>query len=134
PQEQLLEAFDAGRQAFLRRVFAQASDKKTWSYINLDTASRNIGEDRGRIVKAFNHLEEPDKLEVAATGLRQGMRLLRRPDAGEIARALAEKVARNEAGNLQRTRQVVELMNAPSCKTGYLLAYFGEDLGAPCGH
>lgn len=134
PQDALIAGFDASRQDFLRRLFAQASEKKTWSYVDLDTAARNLGEDRSRIVKALNHLEETGKLEVGVTGLRQGMRRLSRPDASQLARSLAEKVARNEAANLERTRQVVELMNVPSCKTGYVLAYFGEDLGRPCGH
>ena len=29
---------------------------------------------------------------------------------------------------------LIELLNIEACKTRYLLDYFGEDLGEPCGH
>lgn len=134
PQAEILAGFKDSLRTFLVDLFAQASAKKKWSYINLDTAAQAIGEDRNRIVKAFNHLEETGKLEVGVTGLRQGMQLLRRADATELSHGLAEKVFRNERNNLERTRQVVELLNVASCKTRHLLDYFGEDLGETCGH
>lgn len=134
PQRDVLAAFKGEPQEFLRKLLDQANDKKTWSYLNLDTAATNLGADRNRIVKAFNHLEEIGKLEVGVTGLRQGMRLLKKPDADEVCDALVEKVFRNEERNVERTRQIVELLNVDSCKTRYVLEYFGEDLGEPCGH
>ena len=133
-KEELLSAFDPERRAFLESVFGAADEKKTWSYLNLDTATRDLGVDRARIVKAFGYLEETGKLEVGVTGLRQGMRLLARPEAEGVSRSLAERTARNETRNIERTRQVVELVNERGCKTRHLLAYFGEDLGADCGH
>lgn len=134
PQSEMLAAFDARRRDFLEKVFAQATHKTTWSYLNPDRAADHLGEERGRIVKAINYLEETGKLEVGVTGLRQGLRLLRKPDAGEISRRLSEKVFQNETRNIERTQQVVELLNIDDCKTRYLLGYFGEDLGEPCGH
>ena len=134
PRGEILALFDSSRQEFLGKLFDQANKKKTWSYINLDTAASNLGENRNRIVKAFNHLEETGKLEVGVTGLRQGMRLLQRPDAKEIAQNLADKVFRNETRNIERTQMVIDLLNADSCKTRAVLEYFGEDLGQACGH
>ncbi|MEM9161079.1 MAG: ATP-dependent DNA helicase RecQ [Verrucomicrobiota bacterium] len=129
-----ISSFKPELQDFLGKLFAQAKQKKTWSYINLDTASEAIGEDRNRIVKAFGHLEETGKLEVAATGLRQGMRLLKRPDGREVRESLWRRVSRNEKRNLERTREVIDLLNVEGCKTAYLLRYFGEELDADCGH
>jgi len=130
----VMTGFDQDRKEFLRRVFGQANEKKTWSYINLDTAAENLGEDRNRLVKAFNYLEEKGKLEVGVTGLRQGMRLLKHPDGAELARSLADKIFRNEQRNIERTEQVIELLNVKGCKTSYLLKYFGEDLAGDCRH
>jgi ATP-dependent DNA helicase RecQ len=130
----ILAPFGLSRQKFISELFDQAIKKRTWSYINLDTAATNLGEDRNRIVKAFNHLEETGKLEVGVTGLRQGMRLLQRPDADEVAQNLADKVFRNETRNIKRTQMVIDLLNADSCKTRAVLEYFGEDLGQACGH
>ena len=134
PHKEVLESFDPPRQEFLRKVFAQASEKKTWSYLNLDAAATNLGEDRNRIVKAFNHLEEKGLLEVGVTGFRQGMVLVQHPEVGVVSEGLIEKVFRNEERNIERTEQVIELLNIETCKTRYLLGYFGEDLGQPCGH
>lgn len=134
PQADILARFDGPRRAFLASVFGEANKKATWSYINLEEAARNLGEDRSRLIKAFNYLEEKGLLEVGATGLRQGLRLVRRPEAGEVVRELAQRVVRNEASNLERIQNVVTLINKNSCKTRHLLAYFGEELGKPCGH
>ncbi len=134
PKAGVLASFKGEPGEFLRKLLAQADEKKTWSYLNLDTAAAALGADRSRIVKAFNHLEEVGMLEVGVTGLRQGMRILRRPGAAEVVSSLMAKVTRNESGNIDRTRQVVELMNVDSCKTSYLLNYFGEVLEHACGH
>ncbi len=134
PKSELMEAFSDPLQDFLKKLFAQANEKKTWSYIDLDAAAQAIGEDRNRIVKAFGHLEETGKLEVGVTGLRQGMRLLERPDVDKLSSELTERVIRNEKRNIERTEQVINLLNTDSCKTKYLLKYFGEELGRDCGH
>lgn len=134
PKAEMLASFNGEPGEFLRKLIAQATAKTMWSYLNLDTAAEALGADRARIVKAFNHLEETGKLEVGVTGLRQGLRLLKRLDVFEVTAALMAKVARNEAGNLERTRKVVEFLNVENCKTRYLLNYFGEELGKPCGH
>ncbi|MCH6259155.1 RecQ family ATP-dependent DNA helicase [Puniceicoccaceae bacterium K14] len=130
----ILDSISGEPGEFLRNVLAQASDKKTWSYLKIDSAVEALRCDRNRIVKAFNYLEEKGQLEVTVTGLRQGMRLLNRTNVDELTERLVEKVARNEKGNMERTRQVVEMMNVESCKTQYVLRYFGEELDEPCGH
>lgn len=134
PRTEILEKFDSDRQKFMGNIFDQSVKKQKWSYINLDTAASNLGEDRNRIVKAFNYLEETGKLEVGVTGLRQGLRLLKRPERDDVVQNLSEKVLRNETRNIERTQQVIELLNIKSCKTRSILDYFGEDLGQACGH
>lgn len=130
----VLAAFKGEPGEFLRKVLAQANEKTTWSYLNLDTAAQALGADRARIVKAFNHLEEVGMLEVGVTGLRQGMRMVSRPSGEAVRAGLVDKVARNEEGNLSRIGNVVQLLNHEGCKTQRLLAYFGETLEEPCGH
>ncbi|MDQ8198099.1 RecQ family ATP-dependent DNA helicase [Pelagicoccus enzymogenes] len=134
PKANVLAAFKGEPGEFLRSLLAQAEEKKTWSYLNLDTAATALGADRARIVKAFNHLEEVGMLEVGVSGLRQGMRILSRPDAERVRASLIGKVKRNEEGNLRRIAQVVDLINHDGCKTQHLLAYFGETLEQACGH
>ncbi len=134
PKASVLSSFKGEPGEFLNGLLGQANEKKTWSYLNLDTAAAALAADRMRIVKAFNHLEEVGMLEVGVTGLRQGMRMLSRPSVEEVTRGLVDKVGRNEKGNLSRIGNVVELLNHEGCKTQRLLAYFGETLEEPCGH
>ncbi len=134
PKASVLASFKGEPGEFLRKLLAQANEKKMWSYLNLDTAAEALGADRARVVKAFNHLEEVGMLEVGVTGLRQGMRMVSRPSVESVTAGLVAKVNRNESGNLERIGQVVGLLNEEGCKTQHLLAYFGEDLKEPCGH
>lgn len=134
PKATVLASFKGEPGEFLRNLLAQASEKTTWSYLNLDTAAQALGAERARVVKAFNHLEEVGMLEVGVTGLRQGMRMVSRPSVAERTKGLVDKVSHNESGNLARIANVVGLLNAESCQTQHLLAYFGETLAEPCGH
>ena len=67
--------------------------------------------------------------------VRQGYRLVEAPaDRGRLVAMLASRFVDREARDVSRVRQVLDYARDPSCLTRRLLAYFGEDFTAPCGH
>lgn len=135
PREEILQRFDAERQAFLGRLFDSAKVGRTWHTIDLAEAAGATGADRERMVKALNHLEEGGDIELRASGVRQGYRVLGVPDdLAMVERELQRRFAAREQSDIARVRAVAELLAQPGCLVRRLLAYFGEELGRDCGH
>ena len=136
PGKEMIARFDAARQDFLKRVFRQATQGKTWWTLDLAAAAEALNEPRARISAAFNHLEELGLMKTSASGLRQAFR---RTDAGtdDLAPALAaiqRRFAEREDRDIARVEQMFELAALDGCRTNFLLRHFGEDRAAPCGH
>jgi ATP-dependent DNA helicase RecQ len=135
PLDEVIAGFDAPRAGFLRGVFAHAEPMKTWSRLKLDDIARTLGEPRQRIVAALNHLEEQQALKLQVTGVRQGYRLKRTGfDVAGLTRTMVERFSERERRDVRRLRQVLDFADHEGCRTRFLLAYFGEELGADCGH
>lgn len=132
---EMLAAFDEERAAFLRRLFAQATKGRTWLTVDLSDAAAALGEDRKRLVAAFNYLEEKGELTLKVSGLRHGYRFLKRPeDVAGLVKVLHGRFRDSEKRDLERIRQVVDLAGTQDCTVRKVLGYFGEVLEKDCGH
>ncbi|MEM9238189.1 MAG: helicase-related protein, partial [Verrucomicrobiota bacterium] len=133
--EMLLSGYDARRKAFLRRVFSEGKEGRSWIRFNVDEVAMKTGEDRDRIVAALTHLEEAGDVILKKSGIRQGYRLTREDfDLREIAGRLDERFRQREAADLERLAEVVALAESPDCLTGFVTSHFGEELDESCGH
>ena len=94
-----------------------------------------MGQDPGRVVRALEVLEERDLVELRSSDVRHRFTRLRETeDAHTLARDLAGRFLRREAQEVERVKQVLDLVTADSCQTNILAGYFGELRSAPCGH
>jgi ATP-dependent DNA helicase RecQ len=137
PSAEILARFDSERAAFLRNLFACARKGKKWFSLDLEEVTAKLAVNRERVVAALHYLEEQHDLELQASGARQGFRIIRRPDPGgidELASRLQERFLSREQNDIRRLEQVVSLVVHHRCRTGYLLAYFGEERPENCGH
>ena len=134
-EEAILARFDARRARFLRELFARARRGRVWASVDLTDAARALGEPRGRLVAAFNYLEEKGEIELRVAGLRHGYRRLGgTPEPGALAERLAARFVSAEAREVGRIQRVLDLATREGCVVRALLAYFGEELGRDCGH
>lgn len=136
--DEMLASFDRQRQQFLRAMFSCAQKKKIWFTLDLNEAINKTGGDRQRIIAALGYLEERGELTLQASDFRQGYRLekkLTNSAVPELIKKLDDRFARREEGDIKRLKQVVDMVNAPTCKTAFLLEYFGStELSGDCGH
>ncbi len=132
-EDELFAAFDEDRAAFLRGVFAASKRGRSWLTIDVEEVATSLGEDRRRILRAFDYLEGKGMLEVKPQGIRH--RYHRRGDPGdldELARSLHARLRRRESSEIARLEQVRELVAMEGCRTSALGAHFGEPLEDPC--
>ena len=76
PVDEILSRFEGERAEFLKRLFASARRGKTWYTIDTHAAGIEMGEDRSRLIRALNFLEEAGDITLRATGVRHGYRRL----------------------------------------------------------
>jgi ATP-dependent DNA helicase RecQ len=135
PREEIVARFDPERQAFLGRLFDRAKVGRTWHTLDASDAAIAEGGERERMLKALNHLEEHGDIELRATGVRQGYRMVHVPDdPAAVWLELRRRFAAREQSDIKRVQTVTGLLEQPGCLVRRLLAYFGEDLGRDCGH
>jgi ATP-dependent DNA helicase RecQ len=131
---ELIGKFEGERQEFVRGLLACSTKKKVWFSIDLPNAMKKLNCDRLRIVKALDYFGEKGWLELKASGLVHGYRKLKPFESQEqIVQAFFEKTESRESGEIQRTRQVLNLAAATECQAGMMSAHFGQPLDEPCG-
>lgn len=132
--DHLLKGYDEDRQRFLTRLFETGKKAYKWTEINPVEAAEKIGEPVEKIRKAIGYLEDLGDLAVKPSGVRQGYRLLKKPDdRALLTQRLIDLFQRREASDLARLQQVVDHALAPTCLYQSLLSHFGEKM-PPCGH
>ncbi|MEN6452386.1 MAG: ATP-dependent DNA helicase RecQ [Thermoguttaceae bacterium] len=132
---EILTRFDAERGKFLADLFRQATRAKTWFHLDIDRASRTLGQPRDRLVRALDYLAEQGDLELRAAGVRHRFKVLDRPaDLKAVACSLYEKALARERREIARLGQVAALVEHDGCQVSALGAHFGEPLPQPCGH
>jgi ATP-dependent DNA helicase RecQ len=133
--KEILSRFDAERANFVRGVFANAIEHSKWSSIDINEVAGRLSSARARIIKALMYLEEQGDLQLKVAGLRQGYRKKPRfVDLTDLKAKMVERFEARERNDVSRVRQVAQLAEHPGCIVGYLLQYFGEELGRDCGH
>ncbi len=136
-QSAILQGHKAERQAFLKALFATGKTGRIWLTLDVEFAAAEIGENRERIMKALNWLEENGEIEMKPSGVRHRYRLLPKASArepGEVAAWLVDLFLRREKKDMDRLDTVVAMAEHVGCTTRFMLHYFGEELGADCGH
>jgi ATP-dependent DNA helicase RecQ len=132
---EIFAGFSGERREFLSRIFAAARKGRIWYGLNPADLAVRLGADRDRIVRAIEYLEEQGFVELRASEPR--LRFARVDDGTSEQRtlvaALAQRFQRREELEIQRLQHVLQLAEHPGCQAAALVAYFGEDLHAPCG-
>ena len=127
--------FQDERARFISDIFHQADEGRTWFTLDIALACENLMQERVRVIRALEYLEQQQWIELDAAELRHRYAFLRRPASiDEIVTVLAKRFHRREAQEIQRVLQIVNLITHDGCQTNRLVGYFGEDRAELCGH
>jgi ATP-dependent DNA helicase RecQ len=135
PLDEIFARLPGEKGRFVERVFGRAKEGRKWHSLDPAEAAAALGEERERIVAALDWLAQQGWVELQVADARQRFtRLVDAPDADALAEELLDRFERRERQEIDRIRQVVELVTEPGCRTNRLLAHFGERPVRPCGH
>jgi ATP-dependent DNA helicase RecQ len=135
PEQQILGKFEGERQALVSSLFASAKKGRIWYSLELAEAARSLGQDRQRLARALEYLEEKGWVKLQVSEVRQRYTRLRKTDdAPALAAELYRRFHRREEQEVARVAQVLALVTKDGCQANALAAYFGEVREARCGH
>jgi ATP-dependent DNA helicase RecQ len=125
----------AERVRFIEGIFAHAKKGRTWHLIRPEAVAAALGEDRARVIRALEWLEEKGWIALRASEARLRFRRLAAPsEAATLTRGLTDRFFRREAQSIAQLDDVVKLVTAKGCQTNALVGHFGEQRPPPCGH
>ncbi|MEH6649418.1 MAG: ATP-dependent DNA helicase RecQ [Motiliproteus sp.] len=138
--ETICDRFEsAERQQFLRQLFAAGTMGRKWLTLDMTTIEATLStpgmpQFKSRVTKALDYLQQQGWIETSVSGLRQGYRQLRQPDPEALLTSMVAQFESRERRDIDRIDRVLDYSNHPGCLACYLLDYFGEQGGAPCGN
>ena len=139
PVEVIVGQFKGEPARLVADLFAHADRGKSkaamWYRFNPDDMAETLGQERKRIVRALEVLEERGLVEMTASDARQRYTLLK-PDAdiSELATELTQKFVQREQQEVKRLAEVLSFITHAGCQINLLVGYFGEQRAEPCGH
>jgi ATP-dependent DNA helicase RecQ len=130
---EILGRFDPERQAFLSSIFKAGKLGRDWLTLEPDVIATKIGQDRERIVRALNYLDEQNLVEVRVSDSRsQYTRLKPIEDPESLATKLFARLEQRERQDLERLHSVVAMFENPECYAVQLARYFGDSSNHEC--
>jgi ATP-dependent DNA helicase RecQ len=133
--EAMARAFDERRATFVRGIFANAKRGRVWYQIDPDEVASALATDRERVVRALEYLEERRFIELRAADARMRFeRLAGGEEAEALIADLMARFARREELAVAQVADVVRVVDLEACQTNALVAHFGQERAAPCGH
>jgi ATP-dependent DNA helicase RecQ len=134
-EDELYGAFDKTRADFLKKVFESGKKGRIWITIDIKNAAEKLNEDRVRIVKALNYLEENGFISLQVSGVRQIYRFKNRTaNSADLIKQLQVLFTRREERDIAMSNNVIKLLDHKGCKVRFLLDFFGENFSKDCGH
>jgi len=135
PVREIAGKFGAERAQFIAEIFRHAREGRTWYTLDIGRATQMMKQDRSRVVRALEYLEQQGWVELDAAELRHRYSFVERPSSVEALLAdLTDRFHRREQREVQRAAEVVNLVTLDACQTNALVGYFGEVRNYPCGH
>lgn len=132
--ETILSHFGPEKREFVSGILSTLTKGRTWFTLNMVQATKKLGGDRQRIVKAIDYMVDKGWLEVKVADLVHGYRWLKRIEQPEtLANDLYNRLVTREASEVGRLDEVFELVQGKSCQANQLSAHFGEIRDQPCG-
>jgi len=127
--------FQGERGQFIKSMFGEAKEGRTWYTLDLTSAAEHLRQERSRLVRAIEYLEQQGLAEIQVADVRHQYSIIRRPDdVSELTSILWKRFQQREKQEVCRVAQVVDLVLRDGCQTNALVGYFGETRHNPCGH
>ncbi len=135
PVDEIVGQFSGERSQLVANIFAEATKGRIWHTLDPTAAAARLRQDRSRMVRAIEYLEQQGWVRLQIAGLRHRYTLVGGPENPDaLVSDLAERFEQREQREVRRVSEVLELVTRDGCQTNALVGYFGELRETGCGH
>jgi len=132
--QEILSHFKGERRQFAYDVLTLTVKKKIWYSIALPQVAKRLSCPRERIVAMLEYFSQQGWIELRASGLVFGYRVLEPiTDIGTLTDELSSYLLEREQGELSRQDELLRLMTSERCQSQLLSERFGQTAPDPCG-
>ncbi|MGU5663307.1 RecQ family ATP-dependent DNA helicase [Aeromonas sanarellii] len=135
-KQAILARFDPKRRQFLEKVFACASQARTWCTMDFEALWQGYQGERQRAAAALDYLQQQGWIELESKQMTEVYRVLRQEiDVASLADQLHALFEQKEQSELARLQALLTFFSSITCLSHELARYFADD-AAPerCGH
>lgn len=137
PLSEIYSQFSGEPGELVKGIFnaAPKSGRAVWFRMSPDEIATSLGQERRRIVRALEVLEERGLIILSLADVRQSYtRISSNMEVDALTSDLVKRFHRREQQEILRLQAVLRLVRQASCQTNALVGYFGEERTEPCGH
>src|SRR5438132_14416752 len=85
PVKEIAGRFQGERGQLIKNIFAEAKEGRTWYTLDLASAAEHLRQERSRLVRAIEYLEQQELAEIQVADVRHQYSIIRRPvDVSEL--------------------------------------------------
>jgi len=132
----ILSKFEGERADFIQAVFDASKHARVWSVLDFDALPSQYAQDRGRVIKALEYLQDNQAIELQTAQMTQVYQITPKPfDIDMLIAKLNHKFLDKEQSELARIEHLMSFFASDSCLSQSLSHYFSDtSLNKPCGH
>lgn len=132
----ILSKFEGERADFIQAVFDASKHARVWSVLDFDALPSQYAQDRGRVIKALEYLQENKAIELQTAQMTQVYQITPKPfDIDMLIAKINHKFLDKEQSELARIEHLMAFFASDSCLSQSLSYYFSDtSLNKPCGH
>jgi ATP-dependent DNA helicase RecQ len=135
-QADILNRFSGERSQFIHAIFDASKHARVWSVLDFDAISPQYANDRGRVIKALEYLQDNQAIELQTAQMTQVYQITPKPfDIDALIEKLNRKFLDKEQSELARIEHLMAFFVSDQCLSQSLSHYFSDtSLKKPCGH
>jgi ATP-dependent DNA helicase RecQ len=133
PKTSILSQFEGKRLEFLESIFKETRSGRIWEHLNIEDYLQTTGEDRQRVVKALDWLDQRGRIELKTKNLVEVYRVTGRiKSQTEATLKYHEMFTDREAREIERIQTMIDFFGSKTCLARSLSGYYGEELKQDC--
>ena len=135
-KEDILSRFDGERADFIQSVFNASKHARVWSVLDFEALPQQYSEDRSRVIKALEYLQDNQAIELQTAQMTQVYQVTPKPfDIDALINKLTNKFIDKEKSELARIDHLMAFFASDKCLSQSLSHYFSDtNLKQACGH
>jgi ATP-dependent DNA helicase RecQ len=131
----IINRFEGERKDFVTRLLENCHTKKTWTKVDMNNLTEELGLNRQRILAALDYFDGQNWIDLTSSQAVEVYDVINESfDSVSLGDELFTLFKEKEESEIERIHNMIQFFEGDSCYSRKLASYFGENLTENCGH